>query len=347
MMPIPPLNTDYDTGQETFSYVYDTLTGKTRAIREFQKLANSEFGYIYVKRDADGEQLTVDARYTKSVTTSSGTIDDVMMGMSSAYGANYANRVKVTSYPRQIDAAATTVLASLQKTITLTTGESVTLVQKYRDPTGGSNMVSGTDMVSPASTTDYLMNAAADGGGADLTADLDVTANYGSDGVQWILVNNNAATGYVTHLQCRGKGIYFFDPTASIQEDSTGIDLHGEKETSVDQQYQDNPLASDAAAQYWSIRLATLRDDIQGVTYNPNRTQALMDLFLSADIGDKFTLSETVTGLSSEIYLINGIDFEIAPSGFITCTYIPFLAIGESFWRLSYSQLDISTTLGY
>ena len=51
------------------------------------------------------------------------------------------------------------------------TGESLpALTGRYTDPNNPSARVGGMDMQAPAATTDYLMNANADGSGADLTA---------------------------------------------------------------------------------------------------------------------------------------------------------------------------------
>ena len=342
---VAPLSTSYATGQDTFSYVFDTLNSRTRALSEFQKLALSEFGYIYVKRDATyGEVLTFDARHTRTALSSAGTINDAMIGMQSLYGGNYANRVKVTCYPRQIDAAATTVLASLQKVFEIASGDEETLLQQYRDPTGGSKQVSGIEMVTPVAAPDYTFNTAADGSGSDITADLSVTANYGGEGVQWVLTNNNGSSGFVTKLQARGKGIYFYDPAASISEVSAGIASYGEIEVAVNQSYQDSPLNSTAAAEYYATRLSTFRDDVSNVTFVPNKSAALTALFLSLDIGDLFTLTETLTGVSSD-YFINAVDFELSATGVITCNWTPYLSTGEKGWILGTSALDTAAIL--
>lgn len=347
LMPIAPLNTDYGTGQETFSYVFDTVGNNTRAMAEFQKIAMSEFGYITVEHDAVyGETLTVESRYGRVGLSNIGTISDAMTEIETQYGANYANKIKVTSYPRKIDAAATTVLAKLQKIINLSSGDSTTIYQKFRDPVGGSQKVAGTDMVSPVATTDYVMNAQADGLGADLTAYLSVTATYGAEGVSWALSNTGAADGYVTLLQARGKGIYTFDESVSISDDAAEISAFGEVEVVIDQKYQDNPLSAESVSKYWKNRLVVRRNDVNSVTFVPNKNEALMCLFMCAYIGRQFNLSETVTDVDGN-YFINGIEYEIIAGGIITCTLYPLQSSGENYWTLGYSELGVSTILGY
>lgn len=49
----------------------------------------------------------------------------------------------------------------------------------------------------PVATTDYIMNAAADGSGADLTANFTVLATYGTDSVDYEIKNNGVTQGYI------------------------------------------------------------------------------------------------------------------------------------------------------
>ena len=344
-MAIPPLSTDYATGVESFAYVFDTVGSRTPAMSEISKAAISETGYVYAAKDGVyGETLKVDARYTRISRASAGTITDTESNIKTKYGKNYTNKIQARSYPRRIDAAATTVLWALQRTLTLNAGETRDdLIGNFTDPDGGGSRVSGTDMVTPLVTTDYLMNAQADGGGADLSADLAVTASYGANGVRWTITNNNAAVGYVTKLQCRGKGIYLYDPVTSEDENTAGVALHGEYVLSIDQKYQDNPLSSRSMVTYFTTRLSTFRNDVQEVTFVPSESAALLTLFLSLDLGDRFTLSETISGISAQDYFINGIDFTIYPGGIVTAKWIPELADPSRFWILGTSRLGIDT----
>lgn len=61
-MPIQPLMRDFDTGTNTFPLVFNSTTQKTRAYSEFNKLAASEFGYIYMTADGTLRFEASDAR---------------------------------------------------------------------------------------------------------------------------------------------------------------------------------------------------------------------------------------------------------------------------------------------
>lgn len=73
-MPVLPLATEYNTGSTTFGTVFDTISSKTTALTEINKLTLSELGYVYLKVP---ETLVVEGRgtrATKSVSTLYNTI---------------------------------------------------------------------------------------------------------------------------------------------------------------------------------------------------------------------------------------------------------------------------------
>ncbi len=185
-MPIAPLATQYDAGDQTYNYVFDTVRSKTRALQEFQKLAMSEGGFIYIKRDrSGGETLVCDGRYTRNevasltsivgpaetesflllatgdhlllatgdkmvrseTETTTAEIDgDDILSMAVANGADVYSSVKMISYPRNQDASEV-VLFELQRRVKVAAGDTVKITGQYRDPTGGTNNVSGINMV--------------------------------------------------------------------------------------------------------------------------------------------------------------------------------------------------------
>lgn len=50
-LPNAPLYQDFQAGREVFSTVFDVTRANTKATSEFNKIANSEFGFIYVRGD--------------------------------------------------------------------------------------------------------------------------------------------------------------------------------------------------------------------------------------------------------------------------------------------------------
>lgn len=89
------------------------------------------------------------------------------------------------------------------------------------------------NVISPASTTDYTFNAQADGGGADLTADLSVTlTDYGT----WAKLeceNTGGTDGYITLLKIRGDALGE-TRTRIVREDSTSQSSYGVQKLTMD-----------------------------------------------------------------------------------------------------------------
>lgn len=161
-MPIQPAARDFDTGINTFPLVFNEATQKTRAYSEFQKLMVSEFGRLYLKKDATyGETLVFeesDARPTttpvktvtvletpgfllkedggyllkedggklmlESFTTSDVSIDNTMISMDVSYGDNVINRITTTVNPTKI-ATTPSLLYELDNPIFIDANEEV------------------------------------------------------------------------------------------------------------------------------------------------------------------------------------------------------------------------------
>jgi len=150
-MPIPPQNTDFDVGASTFPVLFDTLSTKTRAYTEFSKIAFSEFGYIYLKKDkASGETLVFEsANYrnglrelTELAPGETFTADNSMMDADVTYGDQIINRIDLRAYPKRLDTTEQ-VLFSLGSPMRIGSGETIEFVGQYTDPYGGGTQVNG------------------------------------------------------------------------------------------------------------------------------------------------------------------------------------------------------------
>jgi len=350
-MPIAPLSTSYAVGQDTFASVFDTVRYNTTAMAEFQKIAMSELGYVYLKHnstsdevlvsedrlyrnnviaittipvptslsdhltDEDGNYITTeDGDYIVIDTTEAISLDNAMMALEYSHGENLANWVEAVSNPKKIDADATTVLFTLNTRVEIAAGETLSGFKiNYRDPSGGAKKVAGKDMVTPVADTDYWMDSVSGSDSKDLTADLTVTVTYGTEGAEYSLENTGASTGYV-YLQFRGRGIYTYDQVSKIFKDDTSIDKHGTHKLAINMPYQNNPIISDA---YGNIILNQYKDPrsiAKSVTFRTSNDE-LVGVFMQADCGSKVSIVEDQTGIS-ENYFINGWEFTILDGGY-------------------------------
>ncbi len=171
-MPIQPQARDFDTGVNTFPLVFNEATQKTRAYSEFQKLMVSEFGRLYLKKDAVyGETLVFeqsDARptttpiktvtvldspgfllkedggyllkedggklITEDFTTYDVSIDNSMLSMDVTYGDNVINRITTTVNPTKI-ASTPSLLYELDNPIFIDANKEVSFSVQFTEGT--------------------------------------------------------------------------------------------------------------------------------------------------------------------------------------------------------------------
>ena len=270
--------------------------------------------------------------------------------MAVAYGNNFYNRAKLTSYPRKQDTSPV-VLWTLEEPIQINGFGTVSGIRGgFRDPNGKSTSVAGVSMISPVASTDYLAYANSDATGTNLTANLSVVAVYGTAEVEYSLTNTGATTMYVTTLQARGYGVYLYDTASVVYEDTNSIQTYGPMEVTIDMPYvadatnlftfsnnldrvlaengdyiiteDSNYLIHDDSAGIFDFLIpAEPRTEIESITFVANRNKFNMMAFMALDAGSYIKLSETMTGINSEYaYVINGYDFSIKPGGIVEWT---------------------------
>jgi hypothetical protein len=381
-MPLAPLSVQYAVGNDTFVSVFDTVNSKTKALSEFNKLALSEYGFIYVQpTETSDECLTVENRNAKitgitltNIPQESGflqteevgyllqesgdkilldaaepvTFTDTAIKPEISYGKHLANIVTATNYPRRYDTSAT-VLFAQQSYYTIPAGGSITGYKgSYRDPVGAAQQVAGKNMVTPVATTDYLMNSHNAGTGTDLTANLAVTATYGVSDVEYTLVSSATVDAYITKLQARGLGIYLYDPIDYKVEDATSKLDNGSQSLSLDMPYQDQALTAKIVTDAEMRNLHHPRHELDKWPFMANRNADNMAAFLSVKIGDRIHFTETQTGLDKDRF-IDGIEWELIDGIALKCTWKTREPLTFGVWLVEVAgatELDTTTILG-
>ena len=383
-MRISPLITSYAIGSANFPRVFHLTRDRTKAIAEIKSIVDSELCYYYPKGDrTGGETVVLEARFTRSAPVETKTIpilsskvgrlldedgsfrldedgsfrllnqvqsasfSNDMRDMESAVGANLANLIKSRSFPVAIDAAATTVLFTLNTVIELAAGETKEdLRSSYIDPDGSGRRVSGIEMITPRATTDYVANAQEDGGGADKTAQLSVTASYGTEAVEYTaLTNSDSSPIFITKLQAVGKGIFDYQPVDSIREDIASQAIHGTIPLQANFKYEPDPFVTEG---YGDIVLSeTTSDDVivKSIHFSANYSGMTMYGFLALEPGDRFALAETQTGVNQDFFL-QGYEATIVNKNMVDWTIFPRAADFQAFWILGTSKLGEDTRLG-
>jgi hypothetical protein len=362
-----PAAMSVQTGRDTYTYALDNIGGdRVAAASLFQDVAQSELGLIYVKGDtSQGGTLAFENRSSRALTTTNlSTLDNTMRELAVPRTLdNVFNRAEVVIASRTVDPAATTVLFSLSQpqAASISPGETVVIWGDFRDPNSKANWVGGTAMVAPAVTTDYTMNGSADGSGADLSASFAVVATFFGSTVKFSVANNHAtANGYITKLQCRGKGLYRYDAETLRGDSASSQTAYGLRPLTFPMPYQDSHATAQGAADYLVNLYGSPVQQVNSVTFDANRSSTLMTAALAREVSDRVGLLETVTGVTTDAGLgltrgwyINSVEMEIQPSRVgprLAVTWGLAPADAQQYWILDQvgsSELDITTRPGY
>lgn len=353
-LPSAPLATSYGTGPDTFAYaLHNDRDERTTVISALQKAMQSGLDYLFPKGDGTGgETLVYQSRHDRIRATSlAATFRDTMRGLDLRRSRErITNRLVVVTHPVQIDSAASTVLFSLQRELSVQPGETVTLSARYRDPSGADTRISGSEIVDPlVADTDFKMSSVAGDGGNDLNANAAITLTVGANAAEVSVQNTGSTPGYLNKLQMRGKGIYLYDPVEYVAKDGTSIAAYGERPLTFELPNNDNP---NTGKDFGDHLLATYKDpgsQVENLRIVGNRSAELLAAAVTLEPGDRVAVQETATGIDSEFF-IQGYDMNIRARDILEVDYVLKEAVGAEFWFLgevSLSELDESTILGF
>jgi hypothetical protein len=367
-----PVASSLGVGRSTFAYALDNARDDRTnpVLQEIARVTASELGYSYVKGDGT---FVFEPRFARVNTSAAATLSDDMAGLSSSISRDsLVSKVQTVVHPRTVDVA-TVVLYRSQNAIEIPIGGTVQIVGGYTDPNNRANRVGGTSMVTPVATTDYLANAAADGSGTNLTASISVSATLSSNSAAFTITNNASVTAYVTKLQARGIGLYDYEQTIGEAVDATVETDVGEQVASLDMPYLSDVATGVNAARYllqlyspteigiWALGTAgrgelgsttqlasRVLTAVGRVTVTP-KTAALQTQILARDVGDRVSLTETVTGISNAFY-IQAVDLTVNAPGIPVATWTLSPADTTVYWSLGtagFGELGTATRLSF
>ena len=367
LMPIPPQSTNFDTGVNTFPTAFDTVTSKTKAINEFVKTALSELGRVYLVNDStygetlmfenaqarsglrtltefqsyntgylkksdggyllksDGGRIIIQQRPTITLHLDN---DPSVLDYEIEDGENVLNRFTAYAVPRRVDTSAQ-ILFKLDAPIPIASGQTITIRGTYANPDGGLPINANPgDMISPVATTDYRAFANSDSTGTEFTANLTVTPSYGTEGFAHTVYNGSFTSGYVTLFNCRGYGIYTYNPIEHQANDSASQDEYGIISESITQKYK-NDLA------YGTLYVDMVIDDekdprtvVKRIFLNGNKDEDVLCAFIQLEVGDLIRVTEDKSNIDS-YYFIQYVSYQTRSGGILMFNWIlkPFLCL--------------------
>lgn len=390
LMQIQPQATDFDTGINVFETAFDTITSKTKAMSEFVKVANSELGYVYLRKDqVNGETLVFEnakarnglrtpTEYISEATTSfllkedggfllqedNGKIilnqlpvsitlhlddDPSVMRYDIEDGENIINRMTVYAVPRRFDTS-NQILFQLDAPVPIASGQTIIIKGTYANPDGGLPInANPDDMVSPVATTDYRAFINSDGTGTEFTASLTVTPSYGTNGFSHTVYNGAGRSGFITLFNCRGKGIYTYNPIEKEVNSTASQNNYGIISDSLTQKYKNNLVLGGIFSDWVVDEEKDPRTIVKKVYLNANKNVDKMNAFLQLDVGDLIHITESKSNIDG-YYFIQGVSYQTSPGGLIMFQYIvkPFLSLALGLSQIAYEGYkDTSSAINF
>lgn len=339
-----PVARSLDTGVEDFPVAFDKLGDNRKALRIIQDLAVSALGRVFVK--GDGTFRYQNRHNWGPLNTSAVTISNTMQGFVAPTSVDrMINRVRITTHPKTVSTAATDLLFDLPAgTVSVLPGETRVLWCDYTDPNDRQTKLGGADVVtSLVSGTHYSGNAAADGLGTDLSANLTVTLEaFASTGKY--TVENTGSTAAWLRLRIYGKAIR---DEGEIVSESTSAQDYGDRSVSIDMPYQDSPRVGASLASYLAGVYAALSNQVDTVEFIANENSTFMEHALNREPGDLITLTETVTGYTSVEAIIQSVELEVSAPCWIRCRWglAPASTLDVP-WQLGTGALTTTAALG-
>lgn len=351
VVPRQPTFISFQVADSIFPYALDNSRSESSPVlTEINRICQSEFGRCYLRGglNNNGTTLIFEKRSARLTPLPIASFWGTLQGLKP--DSKLRNRVKVTVHPRRVDAVDTTVLFSKpsQSNPAVNPAQTIKITIRYNDPASGASRVGGTDMRALVATTDYLMNAAADGSGADVTANFTAVAVFGANQADCYITNNGGTVGYVTKLQGRGRGIYDYDPITAESFDAPSIADIGESLITLDQPYQSDFAIASAIADYLVDTWLTPGASEIEMEFTP-RDDVEMELAMSLEPGDPVSVSEIVTGVNG-VYYIQNVDLSVEEPGSYKTVFKWGCqrALVQNYWTLGvagFSELGITTVL--
>lgn len=301
-----------------------TLTEFERLVTTSGFLKKSDGGYLL---KSDGGRLIWQSNAVEVLTLHLDN-DTSVLDYEIEDGENVLNRFTAYAVPRKVDASVQ-VLFRLNAPIPITSGQTITIRGTYANPDGGLPInANPDDMISPVATTDYRAFANSDGTGTEFTANLTVTPSYGTEGFAHTVYNASSTSGYVTLFNCRGYGIYTYNPIEHQANDSASQDEYGIISESITQKYK-NDLT------YGTIYVDSVVDDekeprtvLKRIYLNANKDADILMAFMQLDVGNLIRVTEDKSGIDS-YYFIQSVAYQTRPGGILMFNWIlkPFLCL--------------------
>ena len=354
VVPRQPVATSFGVGTENYPYALDDMNPNTNFIGDgLVNVTRSGFSRLYEK--ADGTLVMETRALRQTLSSDAIVLNDTPPGPTQPGLAlikspaerrrdQVINHVLCTVHPRKTDAAAVVLYSLPVSTPTMIpAGAMVVFSGNYVDPNQTGQQIGGFDTLisngfggsqiggsGSLPSGDFQFGTAP--GLTDATGSVSVGVDYTSVNVTFTVQNLAVNVPcYVTLLQCRGKGIYNYQPVTAQVTDGPSQAQHGRRGVSFDLPYNGDQNFAQSVVEYV---LNTRKDsktilDLGVTMFVHANDEVSMDTLLALEISSPIGIAETVTGLGTSLsdpgkghYWINGIQESYDFRSNLTLTFI-------------------------
>lgn len=284
-----------DDGKTTIPYWQISDQALSEAICDF---VQAEGGIFYIR--GDGVPVFEDRHHRPSDRDSLTTYTDAEIAELTQELISPENHIEVVVHPRRVGTPASVIWtgASAGAPILLAAGEIQELYVSYNDPDTG-NPCEATDVISPASTTDYTANTAEDGTGTNITANLSVALVEESNRYSVVVANSGSVDMYVTLLQVRGTPLIADDVMSLVAEDLQSIGDYLQRDLTIDCALLSNTLEAQDRADYEIGIRAQPRTQVKRLRLAAGNVQEK----IAREISDRITIASESRQVSEDFFI--------------------------------------------
>jgi hypothetical protein len=352
----PTLSVVAEAAPDNIAVAFDTFRGRDMSVKEaLHDIARSDFGIFMVIGTATapgGLPVYRNRQYASRNNLVLFHLTGDLISEMSVPGSreDIVSDVEVTTHPTTTTGEVV-IFSMVNSGLLINNGTTYTgFSGRYVSPTDASISIGATQEHQPVPYTDYTINSAQDGLGSDLTGNVTITAEFLGTEAKFTMANGGGTPGYVTFLQLRGVPIYRTEAVTLNQVDPT----YGDNVLQIDMPLQSDANIGRSVAEYLSQTLSQPMRRVYSVKFLANRSRSLTALSVIAEPGHRISVSEEMTGLVAEEFIITGVRLEIDTSGpttpLVWCTWFLEPASAQQFWTLDLagsSELDQATVLGF
>jgi len=297
-----------DVGLNTIGYAF--FEEGATAGKRIQQLAESEEGHFFqdeegILRFHNRRRYNVSPQNTVQMTLRKPNI----IFFERDNSREIINKVIVKAKPRQV--SATQLLWTHSIVEDIDPSSSIEIWATFDDPV--------TEITTPVATTDYTANTQSDGGGSDLTSDIDVTVYLFANSAKITVTNNSLSTAYLTLLKLRGKEATIIQTIQQVYSDAVSIAKYEEREKIIE-----NDFIDDSDFAYYLCRAIVLK-------YRNPEARYIMGVrgLPQLQLKDKIAVEHPQTG-AIENYRIMRVQGQLNPGSFTQKLYLRKVSAAES-----------------